>query len=180
MRKIFYFLFIFAFFCAAEAASYKDSVGPWTVQFNCSQNLSLQADHKPPEQDGSSIDTLYLTDDAGHQVGWFALFSYANLMKAGEENFDNILNSYINSFKATSPVKSSIDVDGTQGRMAEGYSADLSRKWRGAAWAYKPSFDSFTNANMTKSYVALNCLLEQEDFEEILRSTHISYANDAR
>jgi hypothetical protein len=177
IQKLFYFLFILAFLSVTQAASYKDSVGPWTVQFNCSQNLSLQSEHNPPQSDGSGIDALYLSDDAGHQVGWFAFFSYASLMKAGEDNFDNILNAYINSFKVTSPVKSSLDVDGSQGRMAEGYSSDFSRKWRGAAWAYKPAFDSFTNANMTKSYVALNCLLEQGDWEEIIGSVHVSLAN---
>ena len=172
--KIFYSVLLLALISTVQAASYQESVGPWTVQFNCTQNLSFQPEHNPPQQDGSSIDALYLVDGAGHQVGWFAFFSYATLMKAGEENFDNILNAYINSFKVTSPSKSSIEVDGTGGRMAEGYSSDLSRKWRGTAWAYHPSFDSFTNTEMTKSYVALNCLLEQEDFEEIMGSVRVN------
>jgi len=172
--KIFYLVLLLVLISIAPATSYQESVGPWTVQFNCTQNLSFQAEHNPPQQDGTSIDALYLLDGAGHQVGWFAFFSYAMLMKAGEENFDNILNAYINSFKVTSPSKSSIEIDGTAGRMADGYSSDLSRKWRGAAWAYHPSFDSFTNTEMTKSYVALNCLLEQEDFEEIIRSVRVN------
>jgi len=176
IQKAALFLLILAALSCAEAASYRESCGPWTVQFDCSQNLSFQAEHNPPQQDGSSIDALYLADDAGHQVGWFAFFSYATLMKAGEENFDNILGAYINSFKVTSPVVSSIDVDGTEGRMAEGYSSDFSRKWRGAAWAYNSSLDSFTNTNMTKSYVAFNCLLEQEDFEQIMGSVHVSFS----
>jgi hypothetical protein len=174
MMKFFYSVLLLALIGAVQATSYQESVGPWTVQFNCTQNLSFQPEHNPPQQDGSSIDALYLVDEAGHQLGWFAFFSYATLMKAGEENFDNILNAYINSFKVTSPSKSSIEVDGTEGRMAEGYSSDLSRKWRGAAWAYHPSFDSFTNTEMTKSYVALNCLLEQEDFEEIIGSVRVN------
>ena len=93
--KIFYSVLLLALISAAQAASYQESVGPWKVQFNCTQNLSFQPEHNPPQQDGSSIDALYLVDGAGHQVGWFAFFSYATLMKAGEENFDNILNAYI-------------------------------------------------------------------------------------
>jgi hypothetical protein len=108
------------------------------------------------------------------KVGWFAFLSYSILMKAEEDNFDNILDSYTKSFKVTSPIKTSIDVDGTGGRMAEGYASDLSRKWRGAAWAYKPFFDSFTKADMAKSYVAFNCLLEQPNFEEIMGSVHVN------
>jgi hypothetical protein len=176
-QKATYLILLILFLSAAQAASYLETVGPWTVQFNCSENLSFQKEHNPPSEDGSSIDALYMLDGAGHQVGWFAFFSYAMLMKAGEENFDNILNAYLKSFKVTSPVKSSIDVDGTAGRMAEGYASDFSRKWRGAAWAYRPFFDSFTNTNMTRSYVALNCLLEQKDFEEIVGSAHVTYAN---
>jgi hypothetical protein len=172
--KIFYSVLLLALMGTAQAASYQESVGPWIVQFNCTQNLSFLSQQNPPQQDGSSTDILYLADEAGHQVGWFGFLNYAILMKASEENFDNILDAFISSLKVTSPNKSSIEVDGTEGRMAEGYSSDLSRKWRGAAWAYRPSFDSFTNTNMTKSYVSINCLLEQEDFEEIMGSVRVN------
>ncbi len=172
--KFFHSILLLVLISTASAASYQESVGPWTVQFNCTQNLSFLSQQNPPQQDGSSTDLLYLADEAGHQVGWFGFLNYAILMKASEENFDNILDAFITSLKVTSPSKSSIEVDGTEGRMAEGYSSDLSRKWRGAAWAYRPSFDSFTNTNMTKSYVSINCLLEQEDFEEIIGSVRIN------
>ena len=105
MMKIFYLVLLLVLISIAPATSYQESVGPWTVQFNCTQNLSFQAEHNPPQQDGTSIDALYLLDGAGHQVGWFAFFSYAMLMKAGEENFDNILNAYIRGFRKTNQSK---------------------------------------------------------------------------
>jgi hypothetical protein len=174
MKSIFYLILLAALIGPSYAISYKENVGPWKVEFNCSQNLTFQKEPGKPDQSGSSIDTLYLVDKAGHQLGWFALFSYSTLMKASEENFDNILDSYTKSFKVTSPVKTSIEVDGTSGRMAEGYASDFSRKWRGVAWAYDPFFDSFTNSNMTKNYVAFNSLLEEANFQEIISSVHVS------
>jgi hypothetical protein len=174
MKRILYLILLAMLIGEAQALTYMESVGPWEVKFNCSQSLTFQKEPGKPDQSGSSIDTLYLVDKAGHQLGWFALFSYSTLMKASEENFDNILDSYTKSFKVTSPVKTSIDVDGTSGRMAEGYSSDFSRKWRGVAWAYDPFFDSFTNSNMTKNYVAFNSLLEDVNFQEIVGSVHVT------
>ncbi len=178
MARAPYFILLILCLGTAQAASYLEGVGPWTVGFNSSQNLSFQKEHNPPNEDGSSVDALYLVDEIGHQLGWFAFFSYSTLMKAGEENLDNILDAYIESFKVTSPVKTSLDVDGTPGRMAEGYSSDFSRKWYAAAWAYQPFFDSFTNTEMTKHYVAFNSLQELENFQEIISSVNVSLKGD--
>lgn len=178
MARTLYFILLILCLGVAQAEYYIEDVGPWTVEFNSSQNLSFQKEHNPPGEDGSSVDALYLLDEVGHQLGWFAFFSYSMLMKAEEENFDNILNVYIESFKVTSPVKTSLDVDGIPGRMAEGYSSDFSRKWHGAAWAYKPFFDSFTNTEMTKHYVAFNSLQEVENFQEIISSVNVSLKSD--
>lgn len=172
MKAIFYLIFLSALVWPSYALSYKESVGPWTVEFNSFQNLSFEKEAGEPDSSGSSINAIYLADPQGHQLGWFAFFSYSTLMKASEENFDNILDSYTKSFKVTSPVKTTVEVDGTSGRMAEGYASDLSRKWRAVAWAYKPAFDSFTNTNMTKHYVAFNSLQDEADFKEIMTSVH--------
>ena len=175
MKMIFYLIFLAALFTGlSHALPYKEKVGPWTAEFNCSQNLSFQKEPGEPDSSGSSTDAIYLMDEQGHQLGWFAFFSYSTLMRASEMNFDNILDSYTKSFKVTSPVKTSLDVDGTSGRMAEGYASDFSRKWRGVAWAYKPAFDSFTNNNMTKHYVAFNSLQEEANFQEIVGSVHVT------
>jgi hypothetical protein len=117
---------------------------------------------------------MTLIDKAGHEVAWFSFRSYSNPQKASEDFLDNMLDRAVGLFKVTSPTKTSLTVDGSEGRMGEGYSSEFSRKWRGAVWPYQSTFDSFTNTNTTKHYIGFDSLQEQPEFEAIVNSLHVT------
>jgi hypothetical protein len=62
--------------------------------------------------------------------------------------------------------------------MGEGYSSVYSRKWRGVAWAYKPTFDSFTNTNVSKHFINFDSLQDPAEFDRIVASLHVTNATN--
>jgi hypothetical protein len=161
---------------SSEATILKDTAGPWTVEFNSSQSYNTRYEFQEPEQSGYSYWLLYLIDSAGHEVGWISFRSYSYPQKASKDFLDEMLNQRIKYFQVTSPTKTPATVDGTEARMGEGYSSVYSRKWRGVAWAYKPSFDSFTNTNTSKHFINFDSLQDPAEFDQIVSSIHVTNA----
>jgi len=161
-----------------EAMKLKDTAGPWIVELNSTQSYNTRSEFQPAEQSGYSYWMLFLIDEMGHEVGWISFRSYSYPQKATKDFLDEMLNQRIKYFQVTSPTKTSSEVDGTEARMGEGYSSVYSRKWRGVAWAYKPSFDSFTNTNVTKHFINFDSLQDPAEFEQIVASLHITNATN--
>ena len=98
---------------------------PWTVELSSSQRLIAEK----KLISGSYLLNLY--DQEDHLVAWIATYSFRTLEQASNQNLDKMLDNEITIYQVTSPIKKSITIDGTQGRIAEGYSANYGRKWRG-------------------------------------------------
>jgi hypothetical protein len=161
---------------STEAIVLKDSVGPWMIEFNSSERYNTRYEFQEPEQSGYSYWLLFLIDEAGHEVGWMSFRSYSYPQKASKDFLDEMLDQRLKYFQVTSPTKTSTIVDGTDARMGEGYSSAFSRKWRGAVWAYKPSFDAFTNTNMSKHFINFDSLQDPAEFDQIVNSLHVTNA----
>lgn len=158
------------------ATTYHETAGPWIVEFDSSQSLTSRNEFEEPTESGYSYWMMYLIDEMGHEVAWFSFRSYSYPQKATSDFLDEWLDRAISVFQVTSPTKKSITIDGSQGRLGEGYSSWYSRTWRGIVYPYESYFDSFTNTNMTKHYVSFNSLLDPDDFQEIVDSLHVTNA----
>ncbi len=175
MRKlILCMLVLMLLLSGTQASLYKKTAGPWIIEFNATPGMNARNQYEEPTEEGYSWWMMTLIDQAGHEVAWFTFRSYSNPQKASEDFLDQMLDRAIGLFKVTSPTKMSIAVDGTEGRMGEGYSSEFSRKWHGVVWPYRSQFDSFTNTNTTKHYITFDSLQEQGDFEGILNSLHVT------
>lgn len=175
MRRILLCLLILALLLTGtEGTLYKKTAGPWIVEFNGTPGMNTRNQYQEPTQEGYSWWMMTLIDKAGHEVAWFSFRSYSNPQKASEDFLDNMLDRAVGLFKVTSPVKSSVTVDGTDGRQGEGYSSEFSRNWRGAVWPYRSEFDSFTNTNTTKHFIGFDSLQDPADFEAVTTSLHVT------
>jgi hypothetical protein len=148
--------------------SYWFDLKPWTVEFSCSQRLIAEKELLS----GNYLLNLYDQDD--HLVAWIATYSFRTLEQASNQNLDKMLDNEIALYQVTSPIKKSITIDGTQGRMAEGYSANYGRKWRGTAYPIGAKYDAFTGTNSTKNFATFDSLQDTDQFQEILNSIHVS------
>ena len=175
MRRMILFMLLSALlFAGAEGTLYKKTAGPWIVEFNATPGLNLRNQDQEPTQEGYSWWMMTLIDKAGHEVAWFSFRSYSSTQKASEDFLDNMLDRAVGLFKVTSPTKTSITVEGAEGRMGEGYSSEFSRKWRGVVLPYRSQFDSFTNTNVTLHFIGFDSLQEQPEFEGIIGSLHVT------
>ncbi|MDM7934576.1 MAG: hypothetical protein QUS08_04205 [Methanothrix sp.] len=159
---------------SSVAVPYKKTAGPWIVEFNASAGYNTRNHYEPPNQEGYSWWQMFLIDPVGHEVAWFSFRSYANPQKASEDFLDEMLDWATNLFKVTSPTKTSVTVDQTDGRMAEGYASEFNRKWRGVIYPYRSTYDSFTGTNTTKHFIGFNSLQDQPEFEAIVQSMHVT------
>jgi hypothetical protein len=64
-------------------------------------------------------------------------------------------------------------MDGTYGRMAEGYSSAYSRKWQCMIYPVGAKYDAFIGANSTKYFVIFNSMREPDQFKEVMESAHV-------
>jgi hypothetical protein len=161
-------------FTSSQAISYKKTAGPWTAEFNATPEMNTRNHYEEPTQEGYSWWMMTLMDKAGHEVAWLSFRSYSNPQKSSDDFLDQWLDKTIGIYKVTSPTKTSVTIDGTNGRMAEGYSSEFSRKWRGIVWPYRSYFDTFTNTNMTKHFIALDSLQDQAEFQYLVDSLHVT------
>lgn len=161
---------------SSVAVQYKKTAGPWTVEFNGSAGYNTRNHYEPPTQEGFSWWLMYLIDPQKHEVGWFVFRSYSNPQKATEDSMDKMLDWAMDIFKVTSPDKTTMTVDGTEGRKAEAYSSVFNRKWRGVIYPYRPTFDNFTNSNMTFHFVGYNGLQDLPEFDSIVSSMKVTNA----
>jgi len=173
MKIIIYIVFLALLIANAQAVENKIPAGPWTVEFNSSQSLKTQIQYGEPDDSGISYWIIQLIDEVGHEVASFTLFSSPILKEATNVFLDGQLDVGIKMLQVDSPTKTSITIDGTQGRMAEGYSSRYSRKWREIAYPYRPFFDSFTNTTMMKGWINFESLQDPTEFEEVVNSLHI-------
>ncbi|MDM7935527.1 MAG: hypothetical protein QUS08_09095 [Methanothrix sp.] len=146
---------------------YDIPAGPWVVEFNSSQRLEATA-----EISGKGW-IITLIDGVGHEVAWFFLSSFSNLLSATDDSLDKMLDSFIESYRLTSPIKSSMIVDGTEGRYAEGYSSVEQRQWRMVLYPYRPFFDSFTGTNMSRERIGFSSIQDASGFQEIAESLRV-------
>jgi hypothetical protein len=147
---------------------YRFDLKPWVIEFSCSQKLV-------PEKEivsGNYLLNLYDQDD--HLIAWIATYSFRTLIQATNQFLDKMLDTEIGNYQVTSPIKRSIVVDGTQSRMAEGYSANYGRKWRGIAYPIGAKYDAFTGTNSSKNFATFDSLQDTDQFQEILDSLHIT------
>jgi hypothetical protein len=141
---------------------------PWIVEFNSSQKLKAKTDIV-----GQS-NLINLFDRSDHLVAWIELTSSDTVLQATKMALDEYLDNAAGSFKVTSPTKKTVIIDGTEGRMAEGYSSQFSRKWRMIVFPFEAKYDPFTSTNTTKHIVALYSLQDQDQFKVIAESIHIT------
>jgi hypothetical protein len=174
MRRLICLIILVFIISSTIAVPYKKTAGPWIVEFNATEGYNTRNHYEPPNQEGYSWWQMFLIDPVGHEVGWFSFRSYSNPQKASEDFLDEMLDWSMKLFKATSPTKSTINVDGTESRMAEGYASEFNRKWRGVIYPYLSSFDSFTNTNMTKHFIGFSSLQDRPEFENVTRSLHVT------
>jgi hypothetical protein len=140
-------------------------MGPWKVQFNSSQKLF-------PKIKGDDMINLLDADD--HLVAWFGLLSYDTPTKTDKVFLDKVLDTQIQALSVTSPVKKSIIMDDTEGRMAEGYSSAYSRKWHGIIYPVGAKYDAFIGDNSTKYFVIFSSLQDTDQFQEVMDSAHVT------
>jgi hypothetical protein len=176
MKRIVYIAFLALLIANVQAVGYKVPAGPWTVEFNSSQNLKTQIQYGEPDDSGISYWIIQLVDEIGHEVASITLFSSPILKEATNEFLDGQLDVGIKMLRVDSPTKTSIAIDGTQGRLAEGYASKYSRKWHEIVYPYKPFFDSFTNITMMRGWITFESLQDPAQFEEIVGSLHINKA----
>lgn len=174
MKKLLCILVLVLLISTASAVIYKKTAGPWIIEMNASAGYNTRNHYEPPTQEGYSWWQMYLIDPQKHEVGWFSFRSYSNPQKATEDFMDSMLDWATQIFKVTAPTKTSITVDGTEGRMAEGYSSQFNRKWRGIIYPYRSAFDSFTNSNMTQHFIGFNSLQDPQEFQAIVDSMHVT------
>lgn len=174
MKKILCLILLFLLISTSAAVTYKKTAGPWILEFNASPDYNTRNHYEPPNQEGYSWWQTFLIDSQKHEVAWFSFRSYSNPQKATEDFLDNMLDWATGLFKVTSPTKTSVTVDGLEGRMAEGYSSQFNRKWRGIIYPYHPYFDNFTSSNMTQHYIGFNCLQDPPEFQAIIDSMHVT------
>jgi hypothetical protein len=139
-------------------------VGLWKVEFNLSQKVF-------PKIKGNEAIKLFDAND--HLVAMIQLLSYGSPAKTDKVFLDKVLDTQIQAFSITSPVKKSVVMDRTNGRMAEGYSSSESHRWQCAIYPVGAKYDSFIGANSTKNFVIFNSFQEPGQFQEILRSMHV-------
>lgn len=157
-----------------QGTVYKKTAGPWIVEFNGTPGMNFRNQYEEPTQEGYSWWMMTLIDRAGHEVAWFSFRSYSSPQKASDDFLDSMLDRAISLFKVTSPTKSSITVDGIDGRLGNGYSSEFSRSWQGVVWPYNSQFDSFTSTNTTKHFISFDSLQDQPDFEATIASLHVT------
>ncbi len=139
-------------------------VGPWKVEFSLSQKAF-------PKIVGNQAIKLF--DASDHLIAMIQLLSYGSPAKTDKVFLDHVLDTQVQAFSVTSPVKKSFVIDKTNGRMAEGYSSSESRKWQCAIYPVGAKYDAFIGANSTKHFVIFNSFQEPGQFQEILRSMHV-------
>jgi hypothetical protein len=174
LRLMLCLLLVALLLTSSQGVIYKKTAGPWAVEFNATPGMNTRNHYEPPTQEGYSWWMMTLIDKAGHEVAWLGFRSYSNPQKSSEDFLDQWLDNTIGIYKVTSPVKTSLTIDGTDGRMGEGYSSVFSRKWRGAVWPNHPYFDNFTNTNMSKHFIAFDSVQDQGEFQTIVDSLHVT------
>lgn len=140
-------------------------VGPWKVEFNLSKKVF-------PKITGNQAIKLF--DVSDHLVAMIQLLSYGSPAKTDKVFLDQVLDTQVQAFSVTSPVKKSVVMDRTNGRMAEGYSSTESRKWQCVIYPVGAKYDAFIGANSTKNFVIFNSFQEPDQFQEILESIHVA------
>lgn len=157
-----------------HATRYHESAGPWIVEFNSSQSFSVQKQQVNMEE-GISGWAVTLVDSAGHEVAGFALYDFKNLMLADDTSLDTIMDGFLKgAWQVPSSIKSSIQIDGTDGRQGEGYSSAYKRTARATAYSYESHYDSFYSQNATKNFVVYGSLQDVTDYNEITNSLHVT------
>jgi hypothetical protein len=141
---------------------------PWLIEFNCSQELKAEIEL----EDIGYV--LYLYDREGHRVAWISTYKFNRITEVNNQYLDGMLDILASNYQVTSPTKKSIIVDGTQGRMAEGYSSFYGRKWRGFFYPLGAKYDSFTGKNSTKYFIEFDSLQDLDQFNEIANSIHVN------
>jgi hypothetical protein len=140
-------------------------VGPWKVEFNLSQKVF-------PKIKGNEAIKLFDAND--HLIAMVQLLSYGSPAKTDKVFLDTVLDTQVQAFSVTSPVKKSVVMDETNGRMAEGYSSSESHKWQCVIYPVGAKYDSFIGANSTKHFVIFNSFQEPDQFQEIMGSAHVT------
>ncbi len=156
-----------------QAARYQESAGPWTVVFNSSQNFSVQKQQLNEESDSAWMVALH--DSEGHEVGGFTLWDYQSLIPTDSAILDGFLDAFLTgAWQISSSTKSTISIDGTDGRQGEGYSSTYKRTARIAVYPYKSHYDSFYSQNVTRNLVGYASLQDLADYNEITNSLNVT------
>ena len=157
-------------------------LGPWTVQYNTSEDLSTEKMHI----DGSESEALLgmnvegldlwgvsLIDNMSHEVGALIVIDLPRATTTNPEMMDDLIKSVLNEFNVNLPTNSGLEIDGTSGRQGVGYSSLYNRDIRVAAYPLKPYYDSFYSQNVSKSLVYYTDLNNENEFNEVISSLHV-------
>jgi len=154
------------------AKNYQESAGSWTVEFNSSQSFSIQKQQLNAESGSAWM--VALDDSAGHEVAGVFLYDFQNLISTDNTTIlDSLIDNLLAAWQVPSSTKSSIWIDGTDGRQGEGYSSTYKRTARAAVYPYKSHYDSFYSQNATKNLVVYGSLQDVTEYNEIINSLHV-------
>lgn len=155
-------------------------LGPWTVEFNTSEELYAEKLHLDPsegfagiEMEGFDIWGLSLIDSMDHEVGALMIIDSPRATVVNEETLDDLIDSVLDEFDVVMPAKTAMEIDGTSGRQGVGYSPMYKRDIRSAAYPFQPYYDSFYSQNVSKSLIYYMDLNNENEFSEVISSLHV-------
>ncbi len=166
MKRLLMILALGVLIVAASAYSYKIESGPWVVKFNSSQKLIDSSQNV-----GGSAEVIKLIDQDENLVAWINLYSFSTQLYV-DSYLDTLMNISIRSMQITNATEGSSAIDGSVGKVAEGYSSKYNRIWRGIAYPFKAKYNAFAGTNTSKYFVTFSSLQEPDQFKEIKESFH--------
>lgn len=155
------------------AEKYQFDVGSYTVKFNSSQDLVILSP-LPHEESGSHAGgwDITLLDNMSHDIADITIIEEESTMPLSNELIDRLLDNNLARLSGTKS-KSTIRLNGVDGRIAEGSSPQSGMIYKQIIAPFNPSYDSFFKRIATKGFIIFSGY-DLPVFDQIVDSLNIT------